>query len=149
MACCLCKDSLPANHRKRKRVQSCPAAVFQLEKLCSEVGRSLSEIVFGNKQLIWFCSSCERDLNRITTLESNLATLKTRIANKVCAGTGNTNVQGASVSTTSTPRLVPLLQPAVSAGMPSKRQHLDRAEEGSSEPANTSPAVKVCAVLIC
>ena len=72
MACCLCKDSLPANHRKRKRVQSCPAAVFQLEKLCSEVGRSLSEIVFGNKQLIWFCSSCERDLNRITTLESNL-----------------------------------------------------------------------------
>ena len=47
------------------------------------------------------CSSCERDLNRITTLESNLATPKTRIANKVCAGTGNTNVQGASDSTTS------------------------------------------------
>ena len=62
MACCLCKDSLPANHRKRKRVQSCPAAVSQLEKLCSEVGRSLSEIVFCNKQLICFCSSCERDL---------------------------------------------------------------------------------------
>ena len=76
-----------------------------------------------------------------------MATLKTRIANKVCAGTGNTNVQG--VSTTSTPRLVPLLQPAVSAGMPSKQQHLDRAEEGSSEPANTSPAIKVRAVLIC
>ena len=78
MVCCLCDDSLPSNHRKRKRIESCPQAVSALKKLGNELG--IGDVLPTSK---WFCINCERQLTKINSLEEQLSTLRSCIVKKI------------------------------------------------------------------
>lgn len=128
--CFLCRQVLPDNYRKRKRVRSCPVAASVLAKIS---GKEISD------SNALFCVGCEQNLNNIQSHEVKLAALRSTVVS---------HLQGHPEDLATDPR--PTLQATPVRPFPPEEPLLKQSRlvpSTSSPSPDASPSVKVSSTI--
>ena len=80
--CCLCRDPVSSDHRRRKKLHGAGCCVAKTV-MCNLSGIPVDSYVEIRDPLAVLCYTCERKLNNINTLEDKLQNLKADVKDKL------------------------------------------------------------------